>query len=71
MSLLSIVVAPMISLQRVLGSLGPLNTLIPSIRNLEIVGALNHLMLQGRKSLSSCLRPRLRLQWNRMEHMSS
>jgi hypothetical protein len=45
MSLLSIIVAPTISLHRVLGSLGPLNTLIPSSRSLEIVGALNHLML--------------------------
>jgi hypothetical protein len=42
MSLLSTVVAPMINLQRVLGTLGPLNTLIPSNRSLEIVGALNH-----------------------------
>jgi hypothetical protein len=32
MTILSIVVAPMISLQRVLGNLGPLNTLIPSNR---------------------------------------
>jgi hypothetical protein len=47
MFLLSTVVAPTISLQRGLGSLGPLNTLIPSSRSLKIVGALNHLMLQG------------------------
>jgi hypothetical protein len=53
MSFLSIVVAPTISLQWVSGSLGHLNTLIPSSRSLEIVGALNHLMLWGRKSLSS------------------
>jgi hypothetical protein len=45
MSLFTIVVAPMISLQRVLGSLGPLNTLIPRSRSLEIVGVLNHLTL--------------------------
>jgi hypothetical protein len=44
-SLLSIVVAPMISLQWVFGSLRPLNTLIPSSRRLEIVGVLNHLTL--------------------------
>jgi hypothetical protein len=37
-SLVSTVVAPTISLQRVLGSLGPLNTLILSSRSLEIVG---------------------------------
>jgi hypothetical protein len=57
MSLVSIVVAPTISLQRVLGSLGPLNTLISSSRSLEIIGALNHLTLWGGKSLSSCLQP--------------
>jgi hypothetical protein len=55
MSLLSTFVAPTISLQQVLGSLGPLSTLIPSSRSLGIVGALNHLMLWGRKSLSNCL----------------
>jgi hypothetical protein len=38
MSLFTTVVAPMISLLRVLGSLGHLNTLIPSRRSLEIVG---------------------------------
>jgi hypothetical protein len=71
MSLFTIVVAPTISLLWVLGSLGPLNTLIPSRRSLEIVGALNHLMLWGRESLSSCLRPWLKLRLNRMEHRSS
>jgi hypothetical protein len=50
MSLFSIVIAPTISLQWVLGSLGPLDTLIPSSKSLEIVGVLNHLMLWGRKS---------------------
>jgi hypothetical protein len=57
MSLFSTLVAPTISLMRVLGSLGSLNTLIPSSRSLEIIGALNHLMLWGRESLSSYLRP--------------
>jgi hypothetical protein len=56
MSLLSTVVAPTISLQWVRGNLGPLNTLIPSSRGLKIVGPLNHLILRGRKYLSSCLR---------------
>jgi hypothetical protein len=56
MSLFTIVIAPTISLLRVLDSLGPLNTLISSNRSLEIVGALNHLTLRGRESLSSCLR---------------
>jgi hypothetical protein len=55
MSLFTTVVAPTISLQRVLGSLGPLNTLIPSSRSLEIVGAWNHFTLRGRECLSSCL----------------
>jgi hypothetical protein len=45
MSLFITIVAPTISLMCVLGSLGPLNTLIPSSRSLEIVGVLNHLML--------------------------
>jgi hypothetical protein len=56
MSLLTTAVAPTISLLWVLGSLGPLNTLIPSSRSLDIVGALNQLMLWGRESLSSYLR---------------
>jgi hypothetical protein len=71
MSLLSIVVAPTINLQRVLGSLGPLNTLIPSSGSLEIIGALNHLTLWGRKSLSSSLQFWLKLWLNRTEHKSS
>jgi hypothetical protein len=37
-SLFTIVIAPTISLLRVLGSLGSLNTLIPSSRSLEVVG---------------------------------
>jgi hypothetical protein len=45
MSLFTTVIAPMVSLLRVLGSLGSLNTLIPSSRSLEVIGALNHLML--------------------------
>jgi hypothetical protein len=57
MSLFTIVIAPTVSLLRVLGSLGSLNTLIPSSRSLEVVGALNHLMLWGRESFSSFLRP--------------
>jgi hypothetical protein len=71
MTLVSIVVASTISLQRVLGSLGPLNTLILSSRSLELVGALNQLILWGGKSLSSCLRPWLKLRLSKMEHRSS
>jgi hypothetical protein len=52
MSLSTTAIAPMVSLLQALGSLGSLNTLIPSSRSLEIVGALNHLTLQGRESLS-------------------
>jgi hypothetical protein len=70
MSLLSTVVAPTISLQWVLGSLGPLNTLIPSSRSLGIVGVLNHLMPRGGKSMSSYLRPWLKLRLSRIEHRS-
>jgi hypothetical protein len=38
MSLFTTVIAPMVSLLRVLRSLGSLNTLIPSSRSLEVVG---------------------------------
>jgi hypothetical protein len=55
MSLFTIVIAPTISLLRVLGSLGSLNTLIPSSNSLKVIRALNHLTLRGRESLSSCL----------------
>jgi hypothetical protein len=71
MSLFTTVIAHMVSLLRVLGSLGSLNTLIPSSRSLEVVGVLNHLTLRGRESLSSCLRPWLKLQLSRMKHRSS
>jgi hypothetical protein len=57
MSLFTTAIAPTVSLLRVLGSLRPLNTLIPSSRGLEVVGALNHLTLRGREYLSSCMRP--------------
>jgi hypothetical protein len=57
MSLVTTVIAPMVSLLRVLSSLGSLNTLIPSSRSLEVVGTLNHLTLWDSESLSSCLRP--------------
>jgi hypothetical protein len=68
MSFFTIVVAPTISLHWVLGGLGPLNTLINSCRSLEIVGALSQLMLWGRESLSSCLRPWLKLWLSRTQH---
>jgi hypothetical protein len=71
MSLFTTIVAPRINLLWVVGSLGPLNTLIPSSRSLEIIGVLNHLTLWGRESLSSCLRPWLKLWLSRMEHRSS
>jgi hypothetical protein len=48
-SLVSTVVAPMICLQWVFGSLGLLNALISSGRSLEDVGVLNHLTLWGWK----------------------
>jgi hypothetical protein len=53
MSLFTTVEAPMINLRQVLGSLGPMNILTSSSRSVEIVGALNHLELQIRESLSS------------------
>jgi hypothetical protein len=71
MSLFTTIIAPTVSLLRVLGSLGSLNTLIPNSRSLKVVGALNHLTLWGRESLSSCLRPWLKLRLSRTEHRSS
>jgi hypothetical protein len=70
MSLFTTAIAPMVSLLRVLGSLGSMNTLIPSSRSLEVVGV-NHLTLQGRESLSSYLRPSQKLWLSRTEHRSS
>jgi hypothetical protein len=70
-SLFTTVIAPTVSLLRVLDSLGSLITLIPSSRSLEVDGALNHLTLWGKESLSSCLRPWLTLWLSRMEHRSS
>jgi hypothetical protein len=52
-SLFTAAIASTVSLFWVLGSLGSLNTLIPSSRSLEVVGALNHLTLWVRESLSS------------------
>jgi hypothetical protein len=71
MSLFTTAIAPTVSLLWVLGSLGSLNTLIPSNKILEVVGALNHLTLWGRESLSSCLRPWQKLRLSRTEHVSS
>jgi hypothetical protein len=71
MSLLTTAIAPTVSLLRVLCSLGPLNTLIPSSRGLVVVGALNRLTLWGRESLSSRLRPWQNLRLSRMEHRST
>jgi hypothetical protein len=51
MSLFTTVIAPTVSLMQVLGSLGSLNTLIPSSRSLKVVGVLNHLTLWGCKIL--------------------
>jgi hypothetical protein len=71
MSLFTTAIAPTVSLLRVLGSLGSLNTVIPSSRGLEVVGALNHLTLRGRESLSSGQRPWQKLWLSRMEHRFS
>jgi hypothetical protein len=71
MSLFTTAIAPTVILLQVLGSLGPLNTLIPSSRSLEVIGALNHLTLWGRESLSSYLRPWQKLRLSRTEHRSS
>jgi hypothetical protein len=70
MSLFTIAIAHTVSLLWVLGSLGSLNTLIPNSRSLVVIGALNHLTLQGREYLCS-LRPWQKLRLSRMEHKSS
>jgi hypothetical protein len=57
MYLFTTAIAPTVHLLQVLISLGSLNTLIPSSMSLEVDGALNHLTLRGRESLSSCLWP--------------
>jgi hypothetical protein len=71
MSLFTTAIASTVSLLRVLGSLGFLNTLIPSSKSLEVVVVLNHLTLRGRESLSSCLWPWLKLRSSRTKHRSS
>jgi hypothetical protein len=71
MSLFTRAIAPTVSLLRVLGSLGSLNTLIPSSRCPEVVGALNQRTLRGRESLSSCPQPWPILWLRRMEHRPS
>jgi hypothetical protein len=71
MSLFTTAIAPTVSLLRVLGSLSSLNTLMIGNRSLEGVGALNHLMLRGRESLSSGLWPWQNLWLSRTEHRSS
>jgi hypothetical protein len=50
---LSTIIALLFSMRWVLSSLGPLSTLISSSMGQEIVGVLNHVTLEGRKSLSS------------------
>jgi hypothetical protein len=50
---------------------GSMSTLIPSVRSLKKIGAWNHLLLRGNKSLASRSRHRLRALSNRAEDMSS
>jgi hypothetical protein len=71
MTFLSTCIALPFSLHWVLSSRGPRNILTFNSRSLEIVGALNYLMLRSRESLSSWLRSRLILRLNKMEHRSS
>jgi hypothetical protein len=59
------------SLYWVLSYLGLLDILTSSSRGLEIVRVPNHLTLQGKESLSSLLRSRLKLWVSGVEHMSS
>jgi hypothetical protein len=64
-------VAPPFTLLWVMSSLSPLNTLIPSSRSLEVIGALHHLALRGRLSLPSYLWLQLKQRLSRLEHRSS
>jgi hypothetical protein len=50
---------------------GSLSTLIPSVWSLKKIGAQNHLLLRGNKSLDSRSRHRLRALWNGAEDRSS
>jgi hypothetical protein len=50
---------------------GSLSTLIPSVCCMEKIGARNHLLLRGNKSLASRSRHRLIVLWNRAEDRSS
>jgi hypothetical protein len=50
---------------------GSLGTLIPSVRSLKEIGAWNHTLLRGDKSLASRLRHRLRTLWDKAEDRST
>jgi hypothetical protein len=50
---------------------GSLSTPIPSVWSLKEIGAWNHLLLRGNKSLSNRSRHHLRALWNRAEDRSS
>jgi hypothetical protein len=71
MTLVTTCIALLLQLHWVLSRLGPLNILISKRRGIEIVGLLDHLTLWGSESLSSYLRPRLKLWLSRMDHRSS
>jgi hypothetical protein len=71
MTLLSTSKTPLFSLQQVQSDMGSLSILIPSSRDLGIIGVPNNLMLRGRESLHSDLWPRLELRLSRTEHMSN
>jgi hypothetical protein len=55
----------------ILSSWGSLGTLSPSVQSLIKIGARNHLLLRGNKSLASWSRHRLRALWNGVENRSS
>jgi hypothetical protein len=50
---------------------GSLSTLIPSVWSLKKIGARNHLLLRGNKSLASQSRHQFRALWNGAEDRSS
>jgi hypothetical protein len=50
---------------------GSLSTLIPSVWSLKKIGAQNHLLLRGNRSLADRSRHRLRALWNGAEDRSS
>jgi hypothetical protein len=55
----------------ILSGSGSMGTLIPSIQSLKEIGAQNHMLLRGDKSLASWVRHLLRTLWDGVKNRSS